>query len=169
MTEVLDPGDSISAGTFRPCARSRRLVVQALDEETLVYDLENHHAHRLSAFAGRLWGACDGHRTVDELCLFGNFRKAEVVHGLRELGLAGLLEVPPGEQPNRRRMLGRLGRGAAVPAVVSILVPAAAAAQSCIANGGACGPTSTCCSGCCKRNGPNPNTCRPVGPPGQCY
>ena len=67
MTRKPESKRSGLSGDFCPKARRRRLVVQALDGETLIYDQENHKAHRLSPFAGRLWEACDGHRTVLEM------------------------------------------------------------------------------------------------------
>lgn len=140
-------------GDFRPRARRRRLVVQALDGETLVYDQENHKAHRLSPFAGRLWEACDGRRTIGDMKKAWDWSTASIAQGLHELNSAGLLEEPPPEQPTRRGMLGRLGRSVAVPAVVSILVPQAASAQSCFQNTHPCTSSSQCCSGCCKREG----------------
>ena len=169
MSNKPEPSRSSPSGEFRPRARRRRLVVQALGEETLVYDQESHQAHRLSPFAGHLWEACDGRRTIVELRQVRGGSAAEVAQGLRELNAAGLLEGAPPEEPTRRRMLGRLGRAAAVPAVVSILVPTSASAQSCIPNGGFCGTNSArCCSRCCKRSGASANTCVTAGS-GACF
>ena len=157
------------SGDFCPKARRRRLVVQALDGETLIYDQENHKAHRLSPFAGRLWEACDGHRTVAQMRKVWDWPTASITHGLQELNVAGLLDEGPSEEPTRRRILGRLGRAAAVPTVVSILVPASASAQSCVPNGGFCGNNNaSCCSGCCKKSGASSNTCITAGS-GACF
>lgn len=169
MSNKPEPGRSSLCGSFRPRARRRRLVVQRLDEETLVYDQDSHRAHRLSPFAGRLWEACDGRRTIPELSEIRDASASKVAQGLKELSSAGLLEEAPAEGPTRRRILGRLGRAAAAPAVVSILVPARAQAQSCLPNGAFCGTNSArCCSGCCKRSGASANTCVNAGA-GACF
>ena len=169
MSNKPEPTRSSLSGDFRPRARCRRLVVQALDEETLVYDLESRRAHRLSPFAGRLWEACDGRRTIAELREVRDGSAAKVAQGLQELNSADLLEEAPPEEPSRRRMLGRLSRAAAVPAVVSILVPSSASAQSCLPNGAFCGTNSAnCCSGCCKRSGASAGTCITAGS-GACH
>lgn len=158
-----------ASGEFRPRARRRRLVIQALEGETLIYDQESHRAHCLSPFAGRLWEACDGRRTVADMKKTWDWSTETIAQGLRELNSAGLLDEAPLEEPTRRRMLGRLGRAAAVPAVVSILVPASASAQSCLPNGAFCGTSSaSCCSGCCKRSGASANTCVSAGS-GACF
>jgi hypothetical protein len=158
-----------ASGESRPRARRRRLVIQALDGETLIYDQENHQAHCLSPFAGRLWEACDGRRTVADMEKAWDSSTESIAQGLEELKMAGLLDGAPPQEPTRRRILGRLGRAAAVPAVVSILVPASASAQSCLPNGAFCGTNSAnCCSGCCKRSGASANTCVSAGP-GACF
>lgn len=163
------PKRSSLRGDFRPLARRRRLVVQRLDGETLVYDQENHQAHRLSPFAARLWEASDGRRTVGDMKKAWDWSTDSIARGLHELNAAGLLDEAPPEEPTRRRILARLGRAAAVPAVVSILVPASASAQSCLPNGAFCGTNSArCCSRCCKRSGASANTCVVAGS-GACH
>jgi len=155
---------------FRPEARTRRLVVRPLDGETLVYDLDTNKAHCLNALAGRLWKVSDGHTSVAAMQASEGRSEEEIVHGLQMLADADLIVAQPLKEPTRRRALGQLGRAVALPAVVSILVPAAASAASRLPNGAFCGTDSSAClSGCCKRNGPFPNTCRASGPPGQCH
>lgn len=157
---------------FRPEARTRRLLVRPLDGETLVYDLDTNKAHCLNALAGRLWKVSDGHTSVAAMRAAEGRSEDEIVHGLQMLADADLIVAPPSKEPTRRRALGRLGRGVAVPAVVSILVPDAASAASRLPNGAACGTdSSVCLSGCCKRTGPpsNRNTCQSAGAPGNCY
>lgn len=152
MLNKPEPNRSSMSGDFRPRARRRRLVVQALDGETLIYDQESHQAHRLTPFAGRLWEASDGRRTVADMKKAWDWSSASITQGLQELNSAGLLDEAPPAEPTRRRMLGRLGRAAAVPAVVSILVPASASAQSCLINNSVCSSSADCCSRCCKKN-----------------
>ena len=148
---------------FRPEARRRRLVTQHLEGETLVYDRDTHQAHCLTPFASRLWEACDGQRTMAELRTAGKWSDAEVVRGIDHLARAGLLKELPPMKPTRRRALARLGRAAAVPVLVSILVPDAAAAATCIPLNGPCTTSANCCPGrglCCKDSS---GTCRTVG------
>ena len=146
---------------FRPEARHRGLVIQPLDGETLVYDRDTHQAHCLTPFASRLWEACDGQRTMAELRTAGKWSDAEVVRGIDHLARAGLLKELPPMKPTRRRALARLGRAAAVPVMVSILVPDAASAASCIPDGAPCTTSATCCPGLCCKN--SNGTCRAVG------
>jgi hypothetical protein len=137
----------------------------------VVYDLETNEAHCLNAFASRLWEACDGGSTVAMMLSAHAWSEGEVEDGLRMLSDAGLLIEPLPKSSTRRRALGRLARAAALPAVVSIMIPEAASAQSCRPNGAGCNASNQCCSGCCKSNG-NPaarNFCVSPGPGNQCY
>jgi hypothetical protein len=47
-----------------PEARRDNLIVQELEQETLVYDLECHRAHCLNATAALVWRHCDGRSSV---------------------------------------------------------------------------------------------------------
>ena len=96
-----------------------------------------------------------------------------VGRALGELERAGLLEGPGSSGYSRREAVGRLTRTAgaalAVPLVYSVAVPAAAAALSCIANGGtdsSCtagsgdkASASACCSGTCYHGSGSTMTC----------
>src|SRR5438874_1221560 len=50
-----------------PQARREALLVEELPEETLVYDLERHRAHRLNRTAAFVWRQCDGRTSVGEI------------------------------------------------------------------------------------------------------
>ncbi|HQZ16556.1 MAG TPA: hypothetical protein PLD86_06730 [Vicinamibacteria bacterium] len=154
---------------FRPRARQQGLLVSRIDCETVVYDLDTHEAHCLNPLASRLWERSDGRTTVAAMQAAESVSEPQVLLGLRLLADAHLLLDSPPKDPGRRRALGRLARAAALPVVLSIVVPTPAAAQSCRPNGIACNANAQCCSGCCKRNGLYAGTCRPPGPPGQCY
>jgi len=154
---------------FRPRARQRGLLVSRIEGETVVYDLETQEAHCLNPLASRLWEQSDGRTTVTAMQAAESVSEPQILLGLQLLADANLLLDPPPKLLSRRRALARLGKAAALAAVASIVVPTPAAAQSCRPNGLPCTASAQCCSGCCKRNGPNPNTCRPPGPPGQCY
>ena len=50
-----------------PRARSKGLLVEHLDDETLVYDLSSHEAHCLNKAAAHVWGMADGEYTVAQI------------------------------------------------------------------------------------------------------
>lgn len=54
----------MTAGTTeheaRPLAREERLVVQEVADETVVYDEQRNHVHRLNRTAALIWRHCDG-------------------------------------------------------------------------------------------------------------
>ena len=158
----------------RPAARTSGLVVKALRDEVLIYDLAQHRAHSLNRPAAAVWRACDGTRTAGQIAAL--LREADlpvapeaVRYALAELGKTRLLASPVVESGlTRRQLLARLGTGAAVPLVSSIVAPRAAQAQSCLGVGAVCGGGPPCCAGlnCCITTQPDP-TCVAPGP-GNC-
>lgn len=123
---------------MKPRAREAGLVVQELEDETLVYDLERHKAHCLTATAAAIWRLCDGKRDQPALARqvekrLGLSASAEVVElALRDLGRAHLLERPlPDRGMSRRQLMARLGGAVALPLVASIVSPTAAQAATC--------------------------------------
>lgn len=154
-----------------PAARREGLVVTQLGDETLIYDLERHRAHRLDAAAAALWRACDGRTPVHEL---SGLLHAAPQPGLAldaawftlaRLGKAHLLDASC-ELPlriseyTRRELLRRAavaGMGIVLPSVLSIAVPTTAQAQvSCLARGTPCVPGGIpCCPGLTCRGAPN--------------
>jgi hypothetical protein len=109
-----------------PRARTDRLVIQALPDETLVYDLRTHAAHCLNRSATLVRRHCDG-RTPPGV--------------LAQLAAADLLVPPdeaaaPASQTPRRALLhaGAIVAGLLLPVACSIVAPTAAAtllANSC--------------------------------------
>jgi hypothetical protein len=147
---------------LRPLARAQGVVVQALPDEVLVYDLERHKAHCLNQTAALVWKHCDGHTSVAEMLhvlqqeLQTPVPEVVVWLALQRLGRAHLLAEPihapgGGGRMSRREVMRRLGRGAAValPLVSSIVAPTAAEAASCLGSGSACTTSAQCCSGSC--------------------
>src|SRR5689334_6746520 len=51
----------------KPRARKDGLIIQALPDETLVYDLERDRAHCLNQTASLIWERCDGQSTTKEI------------------------------------------------------------------------------------------------------
>jgi Coenzyme PQQ synthesis protein D (PqqD) len=167
---------------MRPVARTAGLVVKAVGDEVLVYDLEHHRAHSLNRAAAAMWRACDGTRAEGEIA--AHLRDAEALlvtpelvrYGIGELERARLV-LGSGHRGGltRRDLIRRLGTGAiAVPLVTSIVAPTAAHAQSstCVPAGGQCGGRGDCCpalpglSVICSDPGGICTTCVPLG--GQC-
>lgn len=145
-----------------PRARQDELVVEELQDETLVYDLKRHKARCLNRTAALVWRRCDGRSSVAEVAalleeqLATPTDEAVVWMALDRLGKAHLLREPvtlPADraQYSRREVVRTLGRAAGIsllPVVASIVAPRAAAAASCV----------TSCVGI-------PN-CTPCSPPG---
>ncbi len=143
-----------------PRARQDELVVEELQDETLIYDLKRHKARCLNRTAALVWQHCDGQTTVPELAalleeqLATPTDEAVVWMALDRLGRAHLLSEPvtlPADraQYSRREVLRTLRRAAGIslllPVVSSIFAPRAAAQASCI-SATACALTTQPCS-----------------------
>lgn len=154
-------------------ARRQDLVVQELPDEVLLYDLKRHKAHCLNSTAAFVWNHCDGHTTVAEMAkLMAAKWNASVSEDmiwltLDKLSKANLLEerivLPPSKgNLSRRDAVRQMGFGAllAVPAVLSLVSPAAAHATS----------TAGACQSCVKKRdgaGACPGACEHME--GRCY
>jgi Coenzyme PQQ synthesis protein D (PqqD) len=147
---------------LRPCVRTDGLVVQALPDEVLVYDLERHKAHCLNHTAALVWKHCDGQTSVTEMvCMLEQEMQTPVPEdvvwlALQRLGKARLLveqiRAPGGgDRMSRREVMRRLGWGAAValPLVTSIVAPTAVEAATCLPTASPCTTGAQCCSGVC--------------------
>jgi hypothetical protein len=161
----------MSASPF-PRARTTRLVIRELADETLVYDLESHRAHWLNRATALVWGACDGKTDVQGLAAIlerdlGLPAEPDLVWlALRQLERSGLLaervSFAEGKtRVSRRELARRLGVGLALllPAAASIVAPTPAHAASCIVdcagqpNGTPCNPpacVNVCSGGACN-------------------
>ncbi len=127
-----------------PQSRTEGILLEQLDEELVVYDQENHQAHRLNATAARVWRLCDGRTGVPELAAAladeGNASADEQVVwlALAQLGEADLLvesEAPAAaEALTRREAMQRVAKVAGIallfPVVSTISAPTPADAQS---------------------------------------
>ncbi len=162
--------------TLMPRARQNELVVEELQDETLVYDLERHKARCLNRTAALVWRHCDGKTSVAEVAALlveqsaTPTDEAVVWMALDRLSRAHLLSEPvtlPADrtQYSRRKMLRTLGRAAGIslllPVIESVVAPLAAAQGSCVPGcGGAsdCTPCGSqcnlvCCGGVCMGPG----------------
>lgn len=163
---------------FRPLARHDELVMNPSGADLLVYDQRSHHIHQLNPLSAAVWRGCSGDHTVFDLARLASFELSEpvsqeaVLLALRMLEEAGLLLTPvaPSVYSPRQSRRDLLRRAAitgtlAVPAIVSISAPHAAAATSTCPGGIFC--NGACCyGGTCDGNG----NCCPGGPVcnGQC-
>ena len=148
-----------------PKARRSQLVIKELASETLVYDESNHQAHCLNQTAAFVWKHCDGRRSIATLArlmekeMNAGVSEQTVRFAIKQLDQSRLLEASPSgsswlSQTSRRELIRTLGVAAvALPIVVSVVAPRAAAAASCAAAGQPCTGIGqgTCCVGlvCC--------------------
>ena len=134
-----------------PKAKTERLIIKEIDDETLVYDVSRHAATCLNEFAAKVWRCCDGTTSVADIAdALGEDERA-VWLALHRLNKSKLLveeiALPPDMRTGktRREIAGQLGLGAAVAAVSSIVMTTAAHA-SCGGFGQSCSG-NTCCGG----------------------
>ena len=135
-----------------PRGRRDGLIVEAVGDETLVYDLERHRAHCLNRTAALVWAACDGERDLAAIARHiardepgASVELVEVA--LAKLGRARLLADERRTVP-RRAVLRRLSLAVGlVPVVSSIVVPEPAQAATCRPVGGCCAKKADCCPG----------------------
>jgi hypothetical protein len=161
--KVRSNGNHASLGARLPKARTEDLVVEALDDELLVYDEFNNRAHCLSETATRVWRACDGYTTTDVIANALDLDPETLDQALSELERCVLLEPEPVLGHTRREMgvkVAKYGAVASLPFIYSTLGPVAMAAAtptiaqclfysaaSCDGCTGICG-CCCCCQGC---------------------
>ncbi len=163
----------------KPKARKKNIVVQELENETLVYDLNTKKAACLNDTSRMIWNYCNGKNGVAEIAdLVSVETKSLVGTELVELCIEQLQQESLLDNKcylttsltglSRREAVKRIGLSVAIalPIVASIAVPSAVQAQSCRANGdaGPCAstapgcndlglvtvcPDASCCTGCC--------------------
>src|SRR5580765_3467718 len=146
----------------KPRARKEGLIVEALPDETLVYDLDRDLAHCLNQTAALVWNQCDGSRTTKQIA---RAVSSDLDHPIDErfVGLALdqlarnhlLIDNAPLPQisgMNRRELMRALAVSAAVvvPVVTSIVAPRPAQAATCFPSGAGCTSSAQCCSGLCQ-------------------
>lgn len=119
------------------------LVIQQVQDETLVYDPETRQTHLLDPAASFIFARCSPALSLIEVAL--DVGEETVRAGLRVLASKQLLASSTG----RRDFLGKLVKGAAVPAILTVAAPNPAAAASCPGPGPAspCATAANCCPG----------------------
>src|SRR3954468_11667019 len=142
-----------------PPGRREGLIVEALDDELLVYDSERAKAHSLNRVAATVWELSDGERDVTAIAAAADVSEDDVWRALSQLEERNLLDgdLPrrmSGPEYSRRqavRRMGLIGASAAfaAPLVKSIVVPTAAeAGASCVPPDGTCGDFVPSSGGC---------------------
>jgi hypothetical protein len=138
-----------------PKAKTERLIVKVIDDETLVYDMGRHAATCLNEFAAKVWRRCDGTTSVADIAdALGEDERAVwlALHSLNKSKLfVEEIALPPDMRTGktRREIAGQLGLGAAA-FVASIVVSTTAAHASCGGPGAPCTgriEQGTCCPG----------------------
>jgi hypothetical protein len=142
-----------------PRARRSGLVVRRLGDETVVYDVERHRAHSLSPLVARIWRACDGRRSLEQIAEAVARGKDEagpdaVALALLRLRRARLLEgraVAAATLGRRRETLRRLA-GLSALALVTIATPTPLQAASCTPSAICTSLPAKSCTGlpCCE-------------------
>ena len=167
------------ASDTMPMARTDDVEVGYFLDETVVYDLKTYEVHNFNKTATLVWRHCDGRTSVGKMAallakeLNVPANEALVWLTLKRLSKLHLLTapvtVPAASAPHsRREALRVLGLAAVLPVIVSILVPSAAHAQSCVSSCSAepnctpCNPTQCnrkCCNGACVPPGQAAQNC----------
>jgi hypothetical protein len=149
----------------RPVARGEGLLVEAVGDETVIYDLGTKEAHCLKPLAAAVFMYADGQNTAAEIAELAAYRlgspvsEADTSDALTQLGGAGLLDGPLVVQDgvSRRDALRRMatvaGVAAAAPLITSIVAPSVALAGASKIPAGCtgCGQNKDCASNhCCQ-------------------
>ncbi len=146
-----------------PQSKTENVVIQKLDNETLLYDLDLNKAFCLNETSELVWQLSDGTRTITQISDEMSKRLKTLVSedlvwlAIDQLEKDGLIENQDNlnnkfEGLSRREVIRKVGFTSmvALPIVSSLVAPQASTAQSCIANNNSCAaPGSTCCSGNC--------------------
>jgi hypothetical protein len=146
--------------TLLPRARRDGLVIQVLDDETLVYDLERDEAHCLNETAALVWQQCDGKTTDERMAslLQKQFQMQVDVDlvwlAVKQLRRFHLIEdgegsITKARSVSRRKLLLKYAPAAlALPVIISISAPTPAQVTS------VCSQTTGRPLGCpCSSNG----------------
>lgn len=168
---------------YKPLARKADIVVQELNEETLVYDLVTNKALALNKTSSMVWQYCDGTKTIKDIADLLSIKFKTIITNdfvwmsLEQLKKENLIEIgslqfTPFEGLSRREMVRKIGVASivALPIISSLIAPKGVHAASCAFNLQAtgctadfqcCSPATTCTTGgtrrCCVGPGNNTN------------
>lgn len=149
-----------------PHGISSDIVVQALDDELLVYFLKTNRAICLNKTAAIVFNACNGIKTLDDLRREHKFTDDLIYLTLDELQKNNLLENYQSTyfaNLSRREAVKRVGLATmiALPVVAQLVAPRAseAASGARLANGAICSTNTRCLSNRCGEDGFGPYCC----------
>ena len=162
---------SLERADWYPLARRANFVTTESGSDLLVYDRDTDQIHHLDGTCAAVWNLCDGTHTEREITSGLGLPIDTVRLALGSLARANLLDgpIPPGmlaPRASRRSFLRKaaITGGVALPTIVSITAPQAAAAYSegseyCTENGlyplgTGCYNNDQCCSQYCELPGP---------------
>lgn len=150
--------------TLNPNARRDKLVIEQVNDETLIYDVEREQASCLNPTASLVWKYADGSNSVSDIASkmsadLGTGVDDKIVwYALEQLDkkklMATSVQVPLMYSKLTRRdflvKAGIVGTAVAIPVVISLVAPTAAMAATC--SGGCTGgpppAQGTCATGC---------------------
>lgn len=146
--------------TYRPLARTEKLLTTESNNEVLIYDERVHHMHHLDAEVTAVWHHCDGTRTLEAISLATGIDEARVLVSLKKLDECRLLEHPlPASlkvpTQSRRKFLRKAGV-VTLPTIVSVTAPIAKAAAS--GGSSTCMPPASGIAGCNSHDDCCPST-----------
>ena len=160
-----------------PYARRDNLIVEKVDDEVLLYDLQNEKAHVLNPTAALVWKLADGNRTIADLAHAVALETQSpsdedlVWLALSQLSRAGLLQASATPTPtiprmNRREFLQKATYAAVlIPVVKTIQAPGPSTPVSCLGLGAKCDTDGQCCSDFCFSGICIPGDCFIAGTP----
>lgn len=126
-----------------PLARTENIIVQSAGQELLIYDLLTHKIYCLNETSRIVFESCDGKTTFDELKNKQKLIDDIIFLALDELNKQNLLikdsgYLSPLTNISRRKAIRRIGVAsiAALPTIVFLVAPVAAAQNSCVNIGG---------------------------------
>ena len=127
----------------RPLARSERLAIESVGDETVIYDLDSHVAHALKPLAAAVYNYADGSNTAAEIAELVSYRLAQQVsesdvnEAVEQLDALSLLDTPEldiaGGVSRRDALKVFAAAGAGAALISSVAAPAAFAGMA--ANG----------------------------------
>ncbi|NNF00414.1 MAG: PqqD family protein [Pyrinomonadaceae bacterium] len=175
--------DSISTSEFLPKARTSDIVVQEIDNETLVYDLGDNKAHQLNETMSLIWKNCDGQTSIVEVVeKLEQLIDSKIDADFIEFALSELQNIKLLSEPNKSDSMPNISRrdiafkyapiAVALPIVISLVAPAAAQMASCLPpstignfpNDPQCVTPADCCDNNCGDFSPVGFFCQPPAP-----
>jgi hypothetical protein len=138
----------------RPKAKTEGIISERVDDDLVVYDQGTLTAHSLSADTAAVWLCCDGSTSCRQIAGKLGCDIAAVDQAVAALRETGLLDDRPGDRDgiSRREAASKLakvgGAALAAPLIYSVVIPGAAAAISCHAQGTSvtCGTSTGQCN-----------------------